>query len=1044
MSPARDRLLAALRPYLIRRRIIGAAAGALIGLAVAGVLAGLAALFFGRVILADARLQWALLATVVLPAMGWSALPLQLIDAALAIERAFPFLQDRVATAVDLISREPRRIPRSEGVTRRVTEEAAGALGELPIARAAPLGAVRTPALIAVLGLSVAALAWSAAPAHRTPEHPPPSPSITEEPEALDETPQPPRILDVSLTVQPPAYCDLPRRTITSDLDAIRAPVGSAITVHAVCSRPDASVRFVTDGGGMAEHRPSSDGRVTHSLRLTEALRWRLEAAGASGSSATPWRTIVATEDSLPTVRIVRPDSDVTLAMPEAVDVSVVAGDDFGVSAMGLRMRLADESEWRSLPLETSPGASAASSVRLNPEGVGLTPGGELIVRAWATDNDAVSGPKTALSDVLRIRLEEPGEPQRAAPETPVEQAQREEADAMEELQRTAEELQRHLSETIEGAERELRAMRGEPGEAREMPTRPGMELQEAARRLKEQAGRMEQAMRKADEQLASEEISPELVEKVRELHELMRDTLDEEMRRALEELQRAIEAQSPEEMRMSLEAAREAQERFMQRLEQTMSLLKRARMEALLGELRKEAEELAKRQAELSAQAEEMREGRSEQSREAEQDQRLLARDTRPLADRVEAATEQAREIADELAVELGAIADRLRREDPAGQMRQAASALGRGSPSDARGSQQQAGQSLHRAADDLKALEEQLASDFTAEARRKLAEMLRDTLSLSHSQEALRDSVEALGGRSQSDLMRDKRPISPLRRRQSALTEATRALADRMGELAQETPAIDPMLASAAQMIAEQMAQSAREIEGADLSSAIRRGGSVTVGLNELAKKLLETDDQLSQQSAQSTLSEYMERLKSLAERQEGLNQQTGEGQQGESGERRPGQGPGMSTSQMAYEQALIQQALREMLREGGEGEGEATGPIADQLGGVPDEMEKVEDDLRSGRIERETVERQERILEKMLEAQRSLYTKDQERSERKAERPQSFEPPPSPPAISPSLMSRPSLEIERGRGSEALPRGYEDLVREYYRRLGEEPPR
>jgi hypothetical protein len=38
----------------------------------------------------------------------------------------------------------------------------------------------------------------------------------------------------------------------------------------------------------------------------------------------------------------------------------------------------------------------------------------------------------------------------------------------------------------------------------------------------------------------------------------------------------------------------------------------------------------------------------------------------------------------------------------------------------------------------------------------------------------------------------------------------------------------------------------------------------------------------------------------------------------------------------------------------------------------------------------------------------------------------------------------MSRPSLEVERQQGTQALPRGYEDAVREYYRRLGEEPPR
>jgi len=179
-------------------------------------------------------------------------------------------------------------------------------------------------------------------------------------------------------------------------------------------------------------------------------------------------------------------------------------------------------------------------------------------------------------------------------------------------------------------------------------------------------------------------------------------------------------------------------------------------------------------------------------------------------------------------------------------------------------------------------------------------------------------------------------------------------------------------------------------------------------------------------------------MQQLKSLAQRQQGLNQQTGQRQQGETGE--PGsQGAGMTLGQMAYEQQLIRRALEEMLRRGGRG----TKPMADQLGDVPEEMEKVEGDLRSGRMRRETVERQERILEKMLEAQRSLYTKQQERSERKAERPGEWEPPPSPPPLSPSLLRAPGVSVERGEAVETLPRGYEDAVRQYFRLLGEEAP-
>lgn len=1027
--------MAALRPYLIRRRVIGAVGGLLIGLAAAGIIAGVAALGGGREILADPLLRLACAGAAVLPALARAAMPVRAFDAALAIEHTFPFLQDRVATAVDLMSREAARVPHSEAALLRVTGEATAALDDLPLARAASLGSLRMPVVVSLLGMGLAALAWAAAPAERAPQAALPLPQmVSGSPE--DATPQSPRIFDVSVTVEPPRYSGLPRRTLSDDLEGVRALAGSTITVGGVCSVSDAQVSFVTDTRSV-ELTPAPGGRVSHRFALTAPIRWRLAADASSGTSATPWGTIELLEDAPPTVRLLRPEADLSLAIAESVEIAVAAGDDFGVSALGLRLRLADEEEWRSMPVEFTPGASASASVRLNPSGVGLEAGGELVVRAWARDNDAVSGPKTALSAPVRIRLEIPAELRGNEPETPMEEARREEADAMAELQRTAEELQRQLQEAIEGS------MGGERGQGRETRAQPGMELQEAARRLQEQAGRLEQAMRRAEQQLTSQEmLSPELVKKVRELHELMREVLDEEMRRALEELQKAIEAQSPEEMRMSLEAAREAQERFMQRLEQTMSLLQRARMEALLGQLRREAEELAKRQAELSERTSEVGEGRSEEAREAGRDQKLLARDTQPLAGHVESAVEPAREIAEDLAVKLGAIADRLRREDPAGEMRQAAGALERGSPSDAGESQQQAGQSLQRAAEALGELEQQLAADFTAEARRKLAEMLRDTLSLSHSQEALHDDVEELGNRARADLLRDKRPIAPLRRRQNTLTEATRGLAERMEALAQETPAMNPMLGAAAQVVADEMAQAGREIEGADLPSALIRGSNVMSGLNEIARLLLETDEQLSQQSAQSALSQYMQRLKALAQRQQGLNQQTGQAQQGQSGERRPGQGSGMSLSQMAFEQALIREALRQMLKEGSEGEGK--GPVADQLGGVPGEMEKVEGDLRSGRIRRETVERQERILEKMLEAQRSLYTKDQERSERKAERPKAFEPPPSPPALSPSLMSRPSLNVERGRGPQALPRGYEDLVREYYRRLGEEPPR
>jgi len=1032
VSAVRDRLMAALRPYLLRRRMVAMAEGLLLGAALAALLVAVVALTAGRSALAAPLLPGSAAVVILLPAIIRAAMPVRASEAALAIERTFPFLQDRVATAVDLLQRQADRIPRSEAAMVRIAAEATAALNDLPLRRAAPVGALRAPAMAAVLALGLAALAWSAAPVERTPPPPPVAVQPAQEPTAAP-APEPPRLFDLSISIEPPAYTRLPRVAFSAETETIRALRGSAVGVSGVCSAVDAQVSFERADGTSIPLQTTSDGRFSHLFTLSGSVRWRVAAASKAGFSATEWRAIEPVEDAPPNVRLTQPMGDLTLALAEPVEVTVVASDDFGVGELGLELQVEGADGWRSMPLGFTAGTSATASVRLNPAGVGLQPGEEMTLRAYALDNDAVGGPKRSLSAPVRIRLEATAARKEALPETPVEAAQRETADALEELQRVARQLGSELQEAIEGA------MSGQADEGQPTPTRPGFELQEAARRLQDQAGRLEQAMREAEREMTEQQgTSPELVEKVRELHELMRDVLDEEMREALEELRKAVEAQDPAQMRMSLEAAREAQERFMQRLEQTLALLKRARLEALLGQLRRETQELAKRQHELTERTSDLSDGQSDRTRAAERDQRELARQAQPLPDAVEAAVEVAREADAEVAARLGAIADRLRREDPAAQMRRAESALQRGSASDAREPQQEAEQSLQRASDDLAKMEQQVAADFTAEARRKLAGMLRDALALSHSQEALSDDVRDLSEHGLVDLMRDKRPISPLRRRQSTLTDATRRLAERMEQLARETPAMDPLLPAAAQVVADEMAQAAREIEGADLGSAIGRGGNAMAGLNELARMLLETDQQLSQQTAQSALSQYMERLKSLAQRQQGLNEQTGEMQEGEGGQRMQGGGGGTSLSQMAYEQAMIRQALKQMLQQAGQGGGAQS--VADQLGGVPGEMEKVEGDLRSGRLERETVERQERILEKMLEAQRSLYTKERESQERKAERPTAFAPPPSPPVLAPSLLSRPPVRVERGRGSQALPRGYEELVREYYRRLGE----
>ena len=127
------------------------------------------------------------------------------------------------------------------------------------------------------------------------------------------------------------------------------------------------------------------------------------------------------------------------------------------------------------------------------------------------------------------------------------------------------------------------------------------------------------------------------------------------------------------------------------------------------------------------------------------------------------------------------------------------------------------------------------------------------------------------------------------------------------------------------------------------------------------------------------------------------------------------------------------MIRQAL-EKLRKGKGG-----GTLADQLGGVPGAMEKVEDALKGGKVSAETRQQQREILHKMLDAQRSLYSKQKESKERKAEAPKAYKPPKAPPVLRPDQTQPPRVDRQRrDTGTPELPLDFEAVTREYLEKV------
>ena len=140
----------------------------------------------------------------------------------------------------------------------------------------------------------------------------------------------------------------------------------------------------------------------------------------------------------------------------------------------------------------------------------------------------------------------------------------------------------------------------------------------------------------------------------------------------------------------------------------------------------------------------------------------------------------------------------------------------------------------------------------------------------------------------------------------------------------------------------------------------------GIALEGLNQTAFLLLESANAMQMSGSGSGFEEFMEQMEKMSQAQKGINQSTSQLPQ-----------LGMMAQQQMMQQLQEQQEqlkkqLEELLNNNPE---QKTGGLSK----ANDDMENVLDDFRKKQIDRRTQERQERILSRMLDSQKSLTQKD-----------------------------------------------------------------
>ncbi|MGI4873696.1 MAG: DUF4175 family protein [Janthinobacterium lividum] len=702
------------------------------------------------------------------------------------------------------------------------------------------------------------------------------------------------------------------------------------------------------------------------------------------------------------------------------------AQDDYGLTALRLHYQVirADAkpgATFRSQPLALPSGAGGAYSYTWNLGTLNLQPGDRVSYFVEATDNDGVHGPKSTRSRPLEFRL-----------------PTRHELDKQ--LASQANSVASQLSSAAKQSkqlERELAQSQDKLKTKRDMSFQDRKQLQDMLDQKQQLNQQMAQMQQKFDQlQQQQDQQSPksqELAKKAEELQKLMKDLLDPETKKLYDKLQKLLnEQKQPDpEMQKLLQQLENKENTLQKELDRALEMFKQMQFEQKaektadrLEQLAKDEEKLAEKTEQNDKQNPDNKQSSEQQKAENEKLQKEQAEKKQEfdqLKEDMKDLKQQDKELGDQNDMD----EQKPEQQQTDQDMEQGEQELSKNQNKKASKSQKSAAQHMKKMAQKMK---DQMSDDEQEKAQQNvddLRDILDNLVTLSFDQEKLMKDFRAVD-------QTDPRFVQ-LGQTQRKLRDDAQIIQDSLYALAKREPKIQSFVTREVGEMNGRMDESLTHIKQRDVPRATTTQQQAMTSMNNLALML---SDALSQmQSALQQMKGQGPPMPGsgkpgkkkgkgsspgpggLGKMQKQLNDQIQ--QLSQSG--KTGRAMSQELAKLAAQQQMLRQAMQQMSGMPGQGQAGKPGQAGKdgkdgkeggkegkdgQPGGSGNAaemkklMEQTETDLVNKRLTEQTIQRQQQILTRLLEAEKSARERDQD-TKREAQAAQNH-PPVFPPAF------------------------------------------
>jgi len=487
--------------------------------------------------------------------------------------------------------------------------------------------------------------------------------------------------------------------------------------------------------------------------------------------------------------------------------------------------------------------------------------------------------------------------------------------------------------------------------------------------------------------------LSQQTLEQYMELQKMFNKINTPELQKLLEKLREALKKNNEEDLKEALKNFKFDEEMFKKYMEKAMELLKKIENMQKFGELTQKLDDIAKKQQDLKNETKSANKNDRNKMNELSQKQNDIKQQTKDFNDELKKLVDEINKMKEQMSAEdLEKLQKQMQQKNIESKMQQSENQLQQNQKENSEQTQEELSSDLNEMNDQMKAALENMmdSQDMQRKLMQKLKDIKKQLEELSKQQQELKDKTDETDKGDKQEFQKNEKEQGDLK---SKLSETIDDLMNTTKMGMQPTPELGKELGNAF----NKMDEAGKDLGQMNKPNAIGNQSKAKQSLDNAAKMLGDMLGQMGQEgkdgkSGKSSkpggnMGQLMQRLGEIISQQMGMNGKTGKmGQNGQRGTDGRGNNPNelsqeqrQEMQRLSLEQQQIQKSL-EQLNEELKKEQERTGEkVLGDLDEVKKEMQDVVKQLEENKYDDKLIEKQNRILSRMLDAQLSQREKD-----------------------------------------------------------------